>query len=91
MDNIPDIYFDGAAIMLSPFDALLTLTRRSPLTEGTPGQPVAIIRMSHEQAKVLTIMLRRTLKSHEDQLGTKIPLHPVIYSELGVSPKEDWW
>lgn len=91
MDNVPDIYFDGVGIMLTPFDVVLTLTRRSPLAEGTPGVPVAVARVSHEQAKVLTIMLRRTLKSHEDQLNSKIALHPSIYSELGVSPKEDWW
>ena len=46
--------------------------------------------MSLEHAKVMTILLRKVLKQHEDQQGTPIVLHPQIYTQMGISRQEDW-
>jgi hypothetical protein len=46
--------------------------------------------MSLEHAKVLAIMLRKTLKQHEETQGAPINLLPQVFQQLGLSPQEDW-
>jgi hypothetical protein len=92
--GIPDIYFDGVQIMVSPFDIVLQLTEKSPVP-GAGGKPqdvrtVAYTRTSLEHAKVIAILLRKIIKTHEDQIGGPIHLHPQVLQALGISPKEDW-
>jgi len=48
------------------------------------------MRMSVEHAKVLAIILRKQLKMYEQQMGEDIPLLPQVYTQLGLSKKEDW-
>jgi hypothetical protein len=92
VDNqIPDVYCDTAQINLSPVDMILLLSRRSPRIGTTePATPVGYIRTSLEHAKILAIILRRTLKKYEDDLGSPIQLPLTIYQQLGISPQEDW-
>lgn len=86
----PDVYCDALGIMVSPFGVVMDLQQRAP-TQGTePPKSVAYIRMSLEHAKVLAIQLRKVLKSHEDQQGAAITLHPQIYQQMGISREEDW-
>lgn len=94
-DKVPDIYCDGVQVMVSPFDIILRLTERSPALapQGQPQeepQTVAYVRTSLEHAKVLAIILRKILKTHEDQQGGPINLHPQICQVMGISPQEDW-
>ena len=87
---VPDVYCDGVQVLVSPFGIILTLSERAP-TQGTePPITVAHVRMSLEHAKVMTIMLKKILKTHEDQQGSPITLHPQIYQQMGISPQEDW-
>jgi hypothetical protein len=48
------------------------------------------MRMSVEHAKVMAILLTKQLKAYEQQLGQPIPLHPQLYTQLGISRQEDW-
>ena len=93
--EIPDIYTDGVQVMVNPFDVILQLTERHPSLPTQGKQPeaaktVAYVRMSLEHAKVLTILLRKVLKQHEDQQKGKIHLHPQVCVGMGISPEEDW-
>ena len=46
--------------------------------------------MSIEHAKVMTMMLRKQIKTYEDNLGEEVPLHPQIWQQMGLSKQEDW-
>lgn len=93
-DETPDIYCDGVQMGMTPFDMMIWLLQRPPGV-GSPGAEVkpnhvGTIRMSLEHAKVFAIMLRKNLKQYEDQTGGKIPMHPDLAKNLGISKEEDW-
>ncbi len=87
----PELYADGVQIGLGPFGAILSFTMQSAGQTGTLA-PIRVcnMRMSAEHAKVLAILLRKQLKVYESQLGEEIPLHPQLYTQLGISKQEDW-
>lgn len=87
----PELYSDGVQVGLTPFTALLAFTMQPAGQTGTtPPLRVANIRMSLEHAKVMAIVLRKQLKTFEEQMGVDIPLHPQLYQQLGLSRQEDW-
>jgi hypothetical protein len=89
---VPDIYCDGVQMVATPFDIMIELQRRPaglPMTNESKPVRVGTVRMSLEHAKVFAIMLRKNLKAYEDQTG-KIPMHPNLARELGISSQEDW-
>ena len=88
-DEAPDIYCDGVAVGLTPYDVLLELSRRPAKLDGKDSVHVGTVRMSLEHAKVLAVVLKRHLKTYEDQSGA-IPMHPELMHKLGVSKIEDW-
>ena len=89
--STPEFYADGAQIGLGPFGAILSFTMQPAGGPGTLA-PIRVcnMRMSAEHAKVLAILLRKHLKTYEQQLGQEIPLHPQLYTQLGISKQEDW-
>lgn len=90
-DDLPDLYVDGVTIAVSPFDVVIELTRKQLSSSGTDSpRRIGIVRMSHEHAKTVAIMLKSYLKAYEDQIGTAIPVHPALRSQLGISVNEDW-
>lgn len=88
--EVPDIYCDGVQMNLTPYDVMIELQRRPPVL-GPEAKPVRVgtLRMSLEHAKVFAIMLRKNLKAFEDATG-KIPMHPELMKQLGISKEEDW-
>lgn len=87
----PEVYADGVQFGLSPFTAIMQFTMQPAGQTGTlPPIKVAVVRMSLEHAKVMAIILRRQLKSYEENLGQPIPLAPQLYQQLGISRQEDW-
>ncbi|MGD0654666.1 MAG: hypothetical protein ABSA16_10005 [Thermoguttaceae bacterium] len=89
--ELVDVYCDSAQILLGPFDLLLYLSQRPSIPGSTmPPKMVGCVRMSLEHAKVLTIMLRKVLKQHEEIQGSPINIIPQVYQQLGLSPQEDW-
>lgn len=89
--DVPELYADGVQIGLSPFGVLLAFAMQPAGQTGTMA-PIKVcnLRMSLEHAKVLAIMLRKQLKNFEETMGEDIPLHPQLYTQLGLSKAEDW-
>lgn len=91
MDTTPELYADGVQIGLGPFGAILSFTMQAAGGAGSLAPTrVCNMRMSLEHAKVLAILLRKQVKVFEEQLGQEIPLHPQLYTQLGLSREEDW-
>lgn len=60
-----------------------------PPKDGIEGHDVCVVRLSHEAAKALAIMLRRQLKNYERDTDTTIALPTKVMSDLGLA-LEDW-
>jgi hypothetical protein len=90
IEEAPDIYCDGTAMAMTPYDVMIQLLRR-PSDPGKQSEHIRVgtLRMSMEHAKVFAIMLRKNLKAYEDQAG-QIPMHPSLMKDLGISKPEDW-
>jgi hypothetical protein len=86
----PDVYTDSLGLMVTPFGIVIDVQQRAPVQGTEKPKTVAYVRMSLEHAKVLAIQLRKILKSHEDQQGSPIILHPQLYTQMGISREEDW-
>lgn len=91
MSEPMDVYCDSTQISTSPFDLSLYLYQRVGVPNSSqPAKQVGCIRMSLEHAKVLTIMLKKSIKQYEDSQGTPIILHPGALQGAGISKEEDW-
>lgn len=88
-DEALDLYCDTAQVAISPFGVVLACGIQ-PLQPGMSPTKVCNLRMSLEHAKVLAIMLKRQLTNFEGTMGQPIPLHPQLYTQLGLSKTEDW-
>jgi hypothetical protein len=89
-ESVPELYADGVQVGLGPFGAILSFTIQPAHGAGTAPVRVCNMRMSVEHAKVMAILLKKQLKVYEQQLGQDIPLHPQLYTQLGISRQEDW-
>jgi hypothetical protein len=93
-EKLPGYYANAVQTAISPFDMTFIFSDQQPeITEAgvrTAQHPVCAVKMSLEHAKVMAIILRKTLKEHEDTLGGPIALHPQMCQQLGISPREDW-
>ena len=91
VDQTPNFYADAVQIGVSPFGVVLQCGMKPPNAgSNVMPTPVANVRMSLEHAKVLAIMLRKNIRQYEQALGTEIPLPSQLWSQLGLSRKEDW-
>lgn len=86
-----DVYTDQFNVSIGPYGVTFLL-QRSPAVPQ-PGQvanePVGVVRMSQEHAKVLAMILRRQLKQYERDAGFEIPIMPQVLNQLSLS-LEDW-
>jgi hypothetical protein len=89
-DSVPELYADGVQVGLGPFGAILSFTIQPAMGTGTAPLRVCNMRMSVEHAKVMAILLKKQVKLYEQQVGQEIPLHPQLYTQLGISRQEDW-
>ncbi len=85
-----DVYTDGVAVTVTPVDVVLHLQVSQPGEGQEQRKMLGYVRMSLEHAKVLAILLRKSLKNHEDEVKAEIPIHPRIFQNLGYSREEDW-
>ena len=91
-NGLPDIYTDSFRFTVGPYGVAFTFGTKEPHPSPgkvTPGKDLLVLRMSLEQAKVLTMMLRRNLKNYEDTNGIEIALPAQMYTQLGIA-HEDW-
>ncbi len=88
----PEFYVDQFRITSGPYGVAITFGLTPP--HPSPGQvspprDLALIRMSLEHAKIMTLIMRRQLKQYERDNGVTIEIPHSLYAGLGVSP-EDW-
>lgn len=89
MSEVPEYYSDGLEVSLTmPWTVALTFSLKDT-TQERKAKPQVIVRMSPEQAKVSTMLLKRLLKNYEFESKTTINLPPELYTKLGL-PQEDW-
>ncbi|HZP58325.1 MAG TPA: DUF3467 domain-containing protein [Dehalococcoidia bacterium] len=92
-DEVPEVYSDQVQIAQSAY-GLTLIFGTLPATPTGPGPQImerrAIVRMSLEHAKVLSMMLRKQLKQFElEHLGDPIRLPREVLSGIGLT-EEDW-
>ena len=91
VQQLPEVYADGVSFGIGPFTVILAFTVQ-PAAQAGPSAPARVVnvRMSPEHAKVMAILLRKQLKTFEEDMGDTIPLHPKVAQQLGISKLDDW-
>lgn len=89
--DIPEFYIDQFRVTLGPFGGVLTFGLSAP--DQGPGQAqhqqdLVRIRMSLEHIKIMAMILKRQMKSFEEQ-AVPVNIPRQVYNGLGLSP-EDW-
>ncbi len=91
--EVPEIYTDQFRVTVGVFGVNLTygLSDPHPVQGGVPKAATekVRIRMSLQHAKVIAMMLRRQLKTYEEQTSTDIQIPQNVYASLGIA-EEDW-
>ena len=97
--GVPEIYADFVQIAtgdlgiflgirsVKPLEAIPLETKDAAERPEMPSELKAVVRFNQVQAKIFAIMLRRSLKEHEQQAGV-IPLPPGFVDQLGMAPNE---
>lgn len=88
---IPDIYSDSVRLSVNPYGMAIAFSVLDPFGVNDPAiqtQPRAIVRMSLEHAKAMTILLRHHLREYEKATDREIPLPEGLIASLGADEKE---
>lgn len=85
---IPEYYGDTLYIRSNPWGVAITFSVGAP-TDEIDGHNVCVVRLSHETAKVLSMIIRRQLKKYEDDTGIPITVRSEVMKGLDLSPG-DW-
>ncbi|MPZ98299.1 MAG: hypothetical protein GEU80_03005 [Dehalococcoidia bacterium] len=87
-----DEYADSFQMSVNAYGVSL-LFQRSPGVPSNPGQvihePLGVVRMSLEHAKVMSMIMRRQLKKFENESGFKVAIRREVLNNLQLS-EEDW-
>lgn len=89
--EVPELYVDGFNVQLLPFTTLFCFEKSIAGPPGSPRQqePVIVIRMSPEFAKVVAVMLLRTIRQHEREMKCQINIPQQLLTQFQIAP-EDW-
>lgn len=90
-EPVPDVYADQFIVTTTLWGAALSFSKMPPHpAPGQPpqGMPQAVIRMSMHHAKVMAMILKRSIKNWERENG-EIHIPPAALNQMGLSP-EDW-
>jgi hypothetical protein len=92
--DVPEVYSDQFTITLSPYGVALTFSLTPSLPSAAPSQsqPVAqaVVRMSLEHAKVVSMLLRKHIRQYElEHLGDPVPLPRDVLQSLRLA-EADW-
>ena len=87
-EQIPEYYSDIFTVSTNPWGMSITfgLSASKP---GAQSHEICTVRVSHETAKVISMMLRNQLKTYERETDTKIALPNKVLNDLSIAP-EDW-
>ena len=91
MPDIPEFYVDQFRMNVNPYGAALTfgLASPNPTTGQSQVNDTVLLRMSLEHMKVMAIILKKNLKTYEEQMQAPINLPRAILNQMGLS-QEDW-
>lgn len=87
-EQIPEYYGDVFNLRTSVWGVATTFSTQAP-KDGIEGRDICVVRLSHETAKALAMLLRRQLTKYERDSATVIALPDKVMNELGLA-KEDW-
>lgn len=85
---VPEYYGDVLYLRNSAWGFTLTLAA-SPPKDGSEEHDVCIVRLSHETAKTLSMMIRKQLKQYEMDMKAPIAIPQPVMNKLDLT-KEDW-
>ncbi len=86
-ETVPDHHSDTYYLRTGPWGVAITFSLASP-KEGIDDKDVCVIRISHETAKALSMMLRKQLKQYEKDSRTLITIPEPVMKNLGLEPYE---
>jgi hypothetical protein len=87
-EPVPEYYGDVFSIRTSPWGVAVTFGVAPP-TDKIEGHDNCVLRVGHETAKTVAMMLRRQLKQYERDMNAPIAVPQKIMNDLGLAP-EDW-
>ena len=87
-EPMPEFYSDLFSLRVNPWGVAVTFTL-SPPKDGIPEHDLCVVRLSHETAKVLSLMLKRQLKVYEKTAEYTITISTKMMDDLGLS-SEAW-
>lgn len=85
---LPEYYSDVFSLRSGPWGVATTFSVASP-KDGIDGHDVCVLRLSHETAKTLSMMIRQQMKKYERETKTQIAVPQEVLNSLGLAP-EDW-
>jgi hypothetical protein len=89
-EQLPEYYGDVFQITTNVWGVSLAFGLSAPKPkESAAVRDVCVVRISHETAKALSMMLRQQLKNYERDMQTFIALPSKVMTELGLA-MEDW-
>lgn len=89
-EQLPEYYGDVFQLTTNVWGVSVIFGLTSPKPkENTQTQDVCIVRVSHETAKALAMILRKQLKNYERDTKTYIALPTNTMNSLGLA-SEDW-
>lgn len=86
--QVPEYYIDGYGFNGHEYTVFITFTVTTP-GEETPKK-VAVIRMSPEHAKMMSILFKRAMKDYEGQIGVEIGLPAQLLEKHNIDLNELW-
>ena len=87
-EDTPEHYIDAFRITISPYTAYFQFSVADPASGRF--KPMVVVRMSPEHAKVMAVILKRTLLNHETESGIEIPVNPQILKENEIDLGKEW-
>jgi hypothetical protein len=88
-----DVYVDAYQVSTNPYAGTINLMLSDPMptAPGTPprSNPVGSVRLSLENMKLLSFLLYRQIRQHEENLGVSIQVPRQVLNALKIGP-EDW-
>ena len=87
-EQVPEYYSDIFHVRTNPWGVALSFAVSAP-KDGIEQRDICVVRVSHETAKAISMLLRRQLKTYERETRTMIAIPTKIMNEIGLAP-EDW-
>ncbi|MCE7928721.1 MAG: hypothetical protein HUU14_02140 [Dehalococcoidia bacterium] len=88
----PEFYSDTFDYSFNPYGFSITFSlgaSRQMQGRASAARDQATVRMSLQQAKVISMLLRKSLSAYERENGIEISIPAQVFDALGVS-REDW-